>query len=103
MNVGAIKTGALVLGGTVAVGASLGAITALGNEPTAANHGFASHEQRSTVRNSLIGLLGGGAAGFAAARYIPAVPLGPGLGIVVGAAIGAAAAGAFTLGHSIAN
>lgn len=104
MNIaGMAKTTAITLGGTVAVAGTLGAITALNSKPNLENRGFPQHEKRDTMRNSLIGLLGGGAIGLAVASRMPLAPAGYLLGLGIGAGVGAAAAGAFTLGHSLAN
>ena len=111
MNIGRVPAALGVVGGAMVVGGSLGAIKSLGTESTASASGLKSMEKRETLKNVLIGMLGGGAAAgvFMLARtQVPAlgkVPLTGTMPMLLGVsmATGAAGFGAYTLGRNITN
>jgi hypothetical protein len=111
MDLGKIPAALGVVGGAMVVGGALGAIGSLSHEKTASASGLPSMEKRETLKNVLIGMLGGGAAAgvFMLARtQIPAltrVPLTGSVPMLLGVsmATGAAGYGAYTLGRNVAN
>ena len=111
MNFGSVPVALGVVGGAMVVGGALGAVKSLGAESTASAAGLPSMEKRETLKNVLLGMLGGGAAAGAfmlVRTQVPALAKIPFQGSMpmllgVSAATGAAGFGAYTLGKNVAN
>lgn len=113
MNLGAIKSGAILagaaIGGGSLVGAGVGAVQSLKGEPDPAAAGLTVSEKRGVLANAIIGAGVGALGGVAliGAKKVINIPALKGLPMVamlgLGTATGAASYGAYSLGRTIAN
>lgn len=113
MSLAGIKSGAIIagvtIGGSALVGAGLGAVRSLNEEPSPTAAGFGRMEKRSVLANAIIGggvgALGGlaliGAKKYVSINALRSLPA-PAM-LVLGTGAGAAAYGAYTVGRNTFN
>ncbi|MEO6866564.1 MAG: hypothetical protein ABI200_00925 [Gaiellales bacterium] len=113
MNLGALKSGAMLAGVTIGAGAviggGLGAVRSLKSEPDPTQAGFTQMEKRGALANVISGAAVGALGGVAliGAKKVVNLPALKQLSLPamlgLGAATGAAAFGAHSVGRSIFN
>lgn len=113
VNLNSLRIGATIagvaIGGGAAIGAGVGAWTALSNEPSADAAGLTRMEKRSVFANAIagafVGALGGaalvGVGKMVTIKALKGLPM-PAM-LALGGATGAAAVGAGTLAHRALN
>ena len=113
MTLAGLKSGAILagvtIGGGALVGAGIGAVRSLNDEPNAATAGFTGMEKRSVLANAIIGAGVGALGGVAllGAKKLVNIPALRGIPmpamLALGAGTGAAAYGAYTVGRNAFN
>lgn len=113
MNLGAIKSGAMLagamIGGGALVGAGIGAVQSLGQEPDPSVSGLTGMEKRNTLKSAIVGAGAGALGGVAllGAKKLVTIPVIKNMPLpavlALGGATGAAAGGAYALGRNVFN